>query len=427
MADMTTYSPNDLVKLTNCRLAIGDQLIPGDLWICASTGKIIDQQDVFYKQAIRPSAVHDLGGRILAPGLIDVQLNGGWGFDFSVPTERPQDFKDGVQMVNKQLIKTGVTSYLPTIISSRSDVYEKNLPFLSRPKDRNPTRGSESLGAHCEGPFLNPLKNGIHNKSVLQTPIHGVSSLESIYGSTNLRPETIALITLAPELPGALSAISSLSKLGIITSGGHSNATYAEMWHAVSSGVTMVTHMFNAMEQPHHRSPGIFGILGAQEGLKRPYYGIIADDIHVHPSFVRVAHGAHPEGTILVTDAMSMLGLPDGVYSWTHGERIKKTGGKLTLGEGDTIAGSSVTLVECLGNFLNWTGVSLAEGIRTVTETPAKMLGIEERKGMLRPGADADLVVLNEVVGSDGNIKLTVEKVYKFGAEVYSAGDKARL
>jgi N-acetylglucosamine-6-phosphate deacetylase len=120
-----TYSPNDLIKLTNCRLAMGDKLIPGDLWICASTGKIIDQQAVFYEQTIRPSSVHDLGGRILAPGLIDVQLNGGWGFDFSVPTERPQDFKDGVEMVNKQLIKTGVTSYLPTIISSRSHVYEK--------------------------------------------------------------------------------------------------------------------------------------------------------------------------------------------------------------------------------------------------------------------------------------------------------------
>lgn len=120
-----TYSPNDLIKLTNCRLALGDNLIPGDLWICASTGKIIDQQTVFYEQTIRPSSVHDLGGRILAPGLIDVQLNGGWGFDFSVPTERAQDFKDGVEMVNRQLIKTGVTSYLPTIISSKNDVYEK--------------------------------------------------------------------------------------------------------------------------------------------------------------------------------------------------------------------------------------------------------------------------------------------------------------
>lgn len=303
----------------------------------------------------------------------------------------------------------------------------QNLPFLSQPKDRNPTSGAESLGAHCEGPFLNPFKNGIHNKSVLQPPVNGISSLASVYGAANLRPETIAMITLAPEQPGALSAISELSKLGIISSGGHSNATYREMWHAVSSGVTMVTHMFNAMEQPHHRSPGIFGILGAQEGLKRPYYGIIADDIHVHPSFVRVAHGAHPEGTILVTDAMRMLGLPDGIYEWTNGERIKKTGGKLTLGEGDTIAGSSVTLVECLKNFVNWTGVSVAEGIKTVTETPAKMLGIEDRKGTLRPGADADLVVLNEAVGGDGQLMLTVEKVYKFGAEVYNAGDKARL
>jgi N-acetylglucosamine-6-phosphate deacetylase len=121
------YSPLDykgdkMIKLTNCRLAIGDRLVPGDLWICSTTGRIIDQQKEFFEHSTRPAVTHDLGGCILAPGFIDVQLNGGYGFDFSVPAD---DYRGGLSMVNKQLVKTGVTSYLPTLTSQRPHVYHK--------------------------------------------------------------------------------------------------------------------------------------------------------------------------------------------------------------------------------------------------------------------------------------------------------------
>ncbi|KAF8249947.1 N-acetylglucosamine-6-phosphate deacetylase [Wilcoxina mikolae CBS 423.85] len=422
----SSFFDNKMIKLTNCRLAVGDRLVPGlDLWISSATGRIIDQQHVFFSHRTRPSVTHDLGGCILAPGLIDVQLNGGYGFDFSMPSD---DYREGFKIVNKQLVKTGVTSYLPTLTSQRPSVYQKTLPHLAAQTTRNPSDGSESLGAHCEGPFLNPLKNGIHSREVLQRPTNGIIDLETCYGPSNLNSKTIKMITLAPEIDKTTtpSIIKELSSRGIIVSAGHSNATYEEMWSAVDSGVTMVTHLFNAIARPHHRDPGIFGILGAQEGLLRPFYGIIADDIHVHPSFIRVAYNAHMDGTILVSDAMSMLGLPDGIYNWTNGEVIAKKGGKLTLRDTDTIAGSCVTLVECLNNFINWTGAPIASALRTVTETPAKMLGLEDVKGTLKPGADADLVVLSEAINGGGKITLTVERVYKFGVEVFG-NHKAKL
>jgi N-acetylglucosamine-6-phosphate deacetylase len=122
---MTTSANDGFIKFTNCRLAIGDQLVPTDICFSSVTGLIIDHQWTFFEQRSRPAIVHDLDGRIVAPGFIECQINGGYGFDFSVPTEKPSDYRDGVARVNKKLIRTGVTSYLPTVTSQGADVYHK--------------------------------------------------------------------------------------------------------------------------------------------------------------------------------------------------------------------------------------------------------------------------------------------------------------
>ncbi|KAI5779256.1 N-acetylglucosamine-6-phosphate deacetylase [Geopyxis carbonaria] len=419
MSSPTLPTADDkIIKFTNCRLAQPDGLVDYDLWVSATTGRILDHQRAFYKQHAVPSRIVDLRGRILAPGFLDVQLNGGYGFDFSVPSPT---YADSLARTNQALVKTGVTSYLPTLTSQPPAVYHAVLPHLAAKRTRNAADGAQSLGAHCEGPFLNPRKNGIHDRAVLQRPTQGLASLEACYGAANLAAETVAMVTLAPELDQAEtdSVVGALAARGIVVAAGHSDATYTQMAAAVRRGVTMVTHLFNAIAQPHHRNPGIFGILGVQGGVNRPWFGIIADDIHVHPSFVRVAFNAHPDGTILVTDAMAMLGLPDGAYEWTNGATIVKRGGELTLQGTRTIAGSCVTLVECLTNLINWTDTSIATALRTVTQTPAKMLGLESIKGTLRPGADADLVVLRDGVDADGKTTLVVEEVWKFGVQVY--------
>jgi N-acetylglucosamine-6-phosphate deacetylase len=193
----------------------------------------------------------------------------------------------------------------------------------------------------------------------------------------------------------------------------------------------MITHLFNAMRPLHHRNPNIFGLLGTASTTLRyvkPYFGIIADGIHLHPTTIKIAWNAHPDGFILVTDAMSLAGLPDGTYDWTNGSRIIKKGPHLTLeGTDGKIAGSSISLIECVTNFLNWSGASVPEALKAVTETPARMLGLHGVKGTLDPGADGDLVILGLEGIEGGERKLEVAQVWKFGQKVFERDENLAL
>ncbi|PQE27351.1 N-acetylglucosamine-6-phosphate deacetylase protein [Rutstroemia sp. NJR-2017a WRK4] len=431
-----------ITKFTNCRLLKGEELVTQDLWVSSSTGKIIQSQEAFYSELCVPDETIDLGGRIISPGFIDVQLNGAFGFDFASIAEDgdPNTYGKHFRQVNKLLVKTGVTSYLPTITSSRPEIYHHALPSLGPSgTHRLPSDGSESLGAHVEGPFISPTKNGIHPIPVLQEPTSdSLDSIAACYGASNLQGN-VRLMTAAPELPYMTSLITPLTSPphNIIFSIGHTESTYEEATSAITAGATMITHLFNAMRPLHHRNPGIFGLLGVSPNSKslppsppsspslstprlpkRPYFGLIADGIHLHPSTCTLAYNAHPSGLILVTDAMHLLGLPSGRYPYKS-SFIHKRGNELTLESDGKIAGSSITLVECVNNFVDWTGCTLAQGLKAVTETPARMLGVWGRKGGLEGGADADLCVLGEEWTEEGGRKVVVEQVWKFGVKVF--------
>jgi N-acetylglucosamine-6-phosphate deacetylase len=178
MRDASTrpQGSSGVIKFTNCLLVKGNELVNEDLWVSSASGKILNGQEILYEHRTAPEDIVDLGGRILSPGLIDTQLNGAYGFDFSViPEEGTTAYSKGVLRVNRSLVATGVTSYLPTMTSQLPEVYQKALPSLGPSGSaRDPSYGSESLGAHCEGPFLSPTKNGIHNASVLLSPINGM-------------------------------------------------------------------------------------------------------------------------------------------------------------------------------------------------------------------------------------------------------------
>ncbi|KAG7286656.1 hypothetical protein NEMBOFW57_008967 [Staphylotrichum longicolle] len=375
---------NGITKLTNCRLVRGDALVWEDVWISSATGKIIRSQSAFYDELIMPDEVINLGGRIVSPGFIECQLNGAYGFNFSTATADTAQYGKQLRELNKKLAQTGVTSYIPTVTSQTSDLYKKVLPYLG-PSGSSRARhdGAESLGAHVEGPFLNPTKNGVHNTSVLRVA-SSISDLEEMYGAANITPPEsqasqdgtssspsrltgitndipIKMITAAPELGAMTALIPALAARGIIVSIGHSEATYEEASAAVAAGATMITHLFNAMRPLHHRNPGIFGVLGVADSQgqqdsptqvsQRPYFGLIADGIHLHPATVKIAWHAHPAGLVLVTDAMHMVGLPDGRYPWTNGEGehfIVKKGSVLELEGTGTIAGR---YVQCLVTF----------------------------------------------------------------------------
>ncbi len=423
-------STSTVTKFTNCRLVKGDSLIAADLWISSLTGKIVRSQEVFYSSLTTPDHTIDLGGRIISPGLIDVQLNGAFGFNFSQIPDDASTYGKALRQVNKSLIQTGVTSYLPTVTSEKQEVYHQALPYLG-PSGilRHAEDGAESLGAHCEGPFLSPTKNGIHKVENIIPALNGISDLESCYGAANLNPSIthdgvvlppkIKMITAAPEIASMTATIPEIVSRGIVYSIGHTEASYEEASAAISAGGTMITHLFNAMRPLHHRNPGVFGVVGRAESLPRPYFGIISDGIHLHPTSIKIAFNAHPDGFILVTDAMHLVGLPDGVYEWTNGLKFLKTGPKLTLEGTDKIAGSSITLIECVTNFLNWSGASIPAALKAVTQTPAAMLGLQGVKGSLEEDADADLVVLEEEVDEKGWKTLRVDQVWKFGSKVF--------
>ncbi|CZT15832.1 related to N-acetylglucosamine-6-phosphate deacetylase [Ramularia collo-cygni] len=420
-----------ITRLTGGRLVKGNALVEEDLWISSVTGKILHSQEVFYSHQVVPDEIIDLEGKILAPGMIDVQFNGAFGYDFSTIPDDMSEYIKGLKRLNRKLVRTGVTSYLPTIPSNKPEVYHQALPHLGPSGNgRDPHEGSESLGAHCEGPFISPTKNGCHGQDVLKAAPNGFADLESCYGAKNLASEgnekrsPITMITAAPEVEGVASTIREVEKRGIIFSVGHTEATFEQAGEAIQNGATMITHLFNAMRPLHHRNPGIFGVLGKVEGSeRRPYFGIIADGIHLHPTTVKLAWNAHPDGFILVTDAMKTVGQPDGVYDWTNGDRFVKKGSLLTLEGTDTIAGSCASLIECVSNFWSWSHAPLPDVINAVTATPARMLGLEKTKGTLTAGADADLLVLNPREESDGRRVLDVHQVWKFGVLVSDAKD----
>jgi len=479
-------SSNALVCFTNCRLALEDgSLVNRDLWIDQARGVILDAQNTFFAERRRPDTTIDLKGDVISPGFIDAQINGAYGFDFSIFSDGDEKvYNEGLRMIAKRIVETGVTSLLPTIITQKRDLYTKLLPLLSAASHPD---SATLLGWHAEGPFLQPEKRGAHMQNFLLSAPEGIKSFSEVYGEAALcaadrfvgkRGNTafpgVRVITAAPEIEGVIPAIEELSRRGVICAIGHSTASSNKAREAATKGARLITHLFNAMPQLHHRDPSIIGLLGASskhptsfasqdstavavpdpvseafsdvstpptpplhpvnsdkkntEGsalekvevakvsaFHKPYYGIIVDGCHSHPHSVRLAYTAHKEGCILVTDAMPMLDphLHDGLHDWRDGRRLIKEGVRLYIEGTDTLAGSVVTLDTCVRNFVEFTGCTLGEAIKCATHNPAVCLNIANRKGTLRPGADADLVILDPA----GNVKAT----WVAGKKVWSA------
>ncbi|KAF8928549.1 hypothetical protein BGZ58_009591 [Dissophora ornata] len=307
-----------VTKITNCRILRDHKIVEKDsIWI--QDGKIIDPNKFFWYQKRLPDVVLDAQGLLVVPGFIEAQINGAFGVDFSVPLDH-DTYEQGLLKVNRGLLKFGTTSYCPTIVSSSASVYHKVLSHL-KPRPGSAETGATVLGAHVEGPFINKARNGAHELKVLQASApNGYKDFKDVYGFEEDTPEAqrklsdddlqcVKIITCAPELEGVLASIPDLVKAGITVSIGHSMANISQAEEAVKKGATFITHLFNAMPQFHHRDPGVIGLLGSRLDFPRPYYGLICDGIHVHPNSVKIAYDSHPDGVILVTDAMSAMGL----------------------------------------------------------------------------------------------------------------------
>lgn len=330
----------------------------------------------------------------VAPGFIDVHVHGADGHDTMDAAP------EALHGMARFFAAHGVTAYFPTTMTAPAAAIAAaiaNVQACPQPGD-----GAAHLGAHLEGPYLSTAHKGAQAADHMRDPdpAEYVAWLES---------GTVRLMTVAPELDGAPELIARGVSLGVEFAAGHTGASYERCQAAADIGLRQATHTFNGMARLHHRQPGPVGATLADD---RIYAQVIADGIHLHPAVVRlIVRAKGTAHTILITDAMRATGLPDGVYD-LGGQTITVEGGVARL-DADTLAGSTLTMDAALRNAMAFAGLTLPQALPMATTTPAEAMGLAGRKGVLAPGADADVVLLDAA----GYVRLTMVG----GAVVYRA------
>lgn len=310
---------------------------------------------------------------IIAPGLIDLQVNGGFGVDVSAE-------QGALRELARRLPETGVTAYLPTLISSPATAYQ---PVCKALAEAQGTPGARALGLHLEGPFLSPARKGAH-------PLDAIERADAALFAELLSYQELRLMTLAPDRSGAMERIRRLRERGVLVSLGHSDATFEQFEAGVEAGAMMATHLYNAMSPFAHRQPGAIGAALTDD---RVTVGLIADDIHSHPASLQLALRAKgAERIALVSDMMAAAGMPPGRYR-LGGQPVDVDATTARLADG-TLAGAVLTLDQGVRNMVRWTDASPAKALRMATETPAFLLGLGDR-GRLEAGGAADLALFD--------------------------------
>jgi len=341
-----------------------------------ATGVLVDGSIVSWIGRDRPPERADEEVRLapdelLAPGFIDLQVNGFRGHDAALGS-------DAINQISEALPATGVTAFLPTLISAPVRVGADFAASVAA-SDGN---GARVLGAHIEGPFINPSFRGAHDRSCLATP-----TPEQVDVIAKARPR---LVTLAPELPGGLEAIVRLRRRGIAVSAGHTGADFETGLRAIEAGVRFGTHIYNAMPPVHHRRPGIALALILD---RRVTVGLIADGLHVHPSVITQLGAVKGASRIaLTTDQTAAAGSPAGTFELS-GRRVVSDGMVVRLEDG-TLAGSASTMDSLVRLVAGLPGMSVERAITMASSVPARAVG-DRRLGRISVGACADLVVLD--------------------------------
>ena len=311
------------------------------------------------------------GRGIAVPGFVDLQVNGFGGVDFL------EADAEGYRRAGEALLETGVTGYLPTLITTPEDelvAAMREIPIVAE--------GPRILGIHLEGPFLSQRRLGTHPASARRDPDLGL--LERLLAAGPVR-----MMTLAPELPGSDGLIEELHARGVTVSCGHSDATSEQANAAFDNGIRTVTHLFNAMRPFEHREPGIAGAALARDDV---IVQIINDGVHLAPDTVRLVWHAAAGRVALVTDAMAGAGVPDGPYSLGSLEVVVRDGA--VRGPNGVLAGSVLTMIDAVRN-LHALGVGLADAVGAATSVPAAVLGLPTI-GRLDVDLPADILVLND-------------------------------
>jgi N-acetylglucosamine-6-phosphate deacetylase len=324
--------------------------------------------------------VLDFPGALLAPAFFDVHFHGAAGHDVMEATPAALD------TIGTFLATRGTGAFLATTVTAPLDATLKAVAGLAKIVERTSVAGrARPIGIHLEGPFLSHAKRGVQPAAHLLAP--DIATFDKLYDAAEGH---VRLMTLAPELPGATELAAHATGRGVRVSVGHSNATAAETHAAINAGAVSATHTFNAMRALDHREPGILGTVLTSDAL---FAEIICDGIHNAPEMVKLWWQAKGPGRgLLVTDAMSAAGMPDGEYQ-LGGFAVQVENGRATAN--GVLAGSVLTLDRALANFVRFTGATAEQGVRLMTTNPAVMTGLTHQAGSIAVGQPADFVAVN--------------------------------
>jgi N-acetylglucosamine-6-phosphate deacetylase len=321
--------------------------------------------------------VVSLEGAWLAPGFIDLQLNGCGGVLFNDDISA-----DTIATMHATNLRSGCTAFLPTLITAPEADIRAALAVVAEAHARQP---DNILGIHLEGPYINPLRKGIHNAAYIKPMTDAMVELVCEYAA-----QMPVLLTLAPE-QNSVEHMRILSQAGVILSAGHSNATFEEARKGFDAGIRTATHLFNAMSPLEGRAPGLVGALLSEPSVSS---GIIADGHHVSYDSIRLAHSIKGDRLYLVTDAVTPTGTDMTGFPFA-GQDIYVRDGKCVNSDG-TLSGAMVTLLESLQNVVENTQIALPEASRMCSQYPASVLGLADRTGRIAPGIVANLVAFDD-------------------------------
>lgn len=369
------------IVIKNGRVFTGRILIDDGI-VVIRNGKVLDVFDKRGWTALPPHAyILDARGHIVSPGFIDIHTHGGGGYDASDATV------EAISRIACTHNKFGTTSMLISICPDSMKTMCRQIEAVREYMQINPKTGARIIGIHMEGPFLNPERSGALNKRFFRQP-----SEEDLLRLVKVSGQTIRMMTIAPELKDSVKVIKTADSLGIKMAVGHSDASYQDMICAINAGINHTTHAFNALRETHHRDPGVMGTVLINEEVT---IEIIADNHHVHPAVLTLALMVKGTSKItLVTDSLKITGLK-GKQFYHAGKLVRVVDGLAKLADW-TIAGSIITMNVAVRNILDTKRVPLTDAIKMATLNPSRVLGINDRKGKLLPGMDADIIIFDD-------------------------------
>ena len=341
--------------------------------------KIVEVSSRAAREVAKGARSFDFPGAVLAPAYLDIHIHGGMGHDVMEPNA------EGLARFEAFLAQHGVAAYLPTTVTAPEENILRALDWLAKRIEKSDAAGAGArpLGIHLEGPFISHARRGVHPPEYLVPPT--LSRFERYWQASR---GNIKVMTIAPEVEGAMEVIAEASRRGVCCSIGHSDSDLQTARAAIAAGAHHATHTFNAMRPLDHRQPGLLGAVLTDSGVTAD---IIADGIHLDPTVVQLFLRAKgTQAAVLITDAISATGMPEGRYRLGSFE-VEVRGNKCT--RGDTLAGSVLRLDQAVRNVMQFAGWKLEEAVQLASVNPAAVIG-EKSRGILTAGAGADIVVL---------------------------------